>query len=163
MQIGILGIDLGKNSCSVVGLDVAGRVVLRRRLRRDGVIKLAAGMSGCVMAMEACCGAHHLGRLLRDHGHQVRLMSPEYVRPYVKAQKNDDRDAEAIAEAATRPTMRFVELKSEAQLEKRSGSVCGPGCCLRTCVPSGANWTGVSWPSMTNLQLRPARTRPPVY
>jgi transposase len=95
-------------------------VVLRRRLRRDGVIKLAAGMSGCVMAMEACCGAHHLGRLLRDHGHQVRLMSPEYVRPYVKAQKNDDHDAEAIAEAATRPTMRFVELKNEAQLDTQS-------------------------------------------
>jgi transposase len=67
--------------------------------------------------MEACCGAHHLGRILRAQGHQVRLMSPEYVRPYVKAQKNDDRDAEAIAEAATRPTMRFVELKSEEQLD----------------------------------------------
>ena len=120
MQIAVLGIDQGKNSCSVVGLDVAGRVVLRRRLRRDGVIKLAAGVPCCVMAMEACCGAHHLGRLLRDHGHQVRLMSPEYVRPYVKAQKNDDRDAEAIAEAATRPTMRFVELKSEAQLDVQS-------------------------------------------
>src|SRR5690242_76614 len=117
MQIAVLGIDLGKNSCSVVGLDVSGRVVLRRRLRRDGVIKLAAGMPGCVVAMEACCGAHHLGSLLRDHGHRVRLMSPEYVRPYVKAQKNDDRDAEAIAEAATRPTMRFVTLKSEAQLD----------------------------------------------
>jgi transposase len=67
--------------------------------------------------MEACCGAHHLGRLLEAQGHEVRLMSPEYVRPYVKAQKNDDRDAEAIAEAATRPTMRFVELKSEDQLD----------------------------------------------
>src|SRR5258708_19706808 len=77
-------------------------------------------MPGCVMAMEACCGAHHLGRLLRDHGHQVRLMSPEFVRPYVKAQKNDDRDAEAIAEAATRPTMRFVALKSETQLDMQS-------------------------------------------
>src|SRR5882757_6665148 len=66
---------------------------------------------------EACCGAHHLGRLLVAQGHEVRLMSPEYVRPYVKAQKNDDRDAEAIAEAATRPTMRFVALKSEAQLD----------------------------------------------
>jgi transposase len=67
--------------------------------------------------MEACCGAHHLGRLLGAQGHEVRLMSPEYVRPYVKAQKNDDRDAEAIAEAATRPTMRFVALKTEAQLD----------------------------------------------
>jgi transposase len=67
--------------------------------------------------MEACCGAHHLGRQLAAQGHEVRLMSPEYVRPYVKAQKNDDRDAEAIAEAATRPTMRFVALKTEAQLD----------------------------------------------
>ncbi|WP_312012863.1 IS110 family transposase [Bradyrhizobium sp. SBR1B] len=120
MQIAVLGIDLGKNSCSLVGLDAAGRVVLKRRLRRDGVIKLAVGLPSCVMAMEACCGAHHVGRILRNHGHQVRLMSPEYVRPYVKAQKNDDRDAEAIAEAATRPTMRFVELKSEEQLDMQS-------------------------------------------
>ena len=67
--------------------------------------------------MEACCGAHHVGRLFAARGHDVRLMSPEYVRPYVKAQKNDDRDAEAIAEAATRPTMRFVELKSQDQLD----------------------------------------------
>ena len=120
MQIAVLGIDLGKNSCGVVGLDAAGRVVLRRRLSREGVIKFAAGLPRCAVAMEACCGAHHLGRVLQDQGHQVRLMSPEYVRPYVKAQKNDDRDAEAIAEAATRPTMRFVELKSEAQLDLQS-------------------------------------------
>ncbi len=120
MQIAVLGIDLGKNSCSVVGLDASGRVVLRRRLHRDEVIRLAAGLPRCVMAMEACCGAHHLGRVLQSQGHRVRLMSPEYVRPYVKAQKNDDRDAEAIAEAATRPTMRFVELKSEAQLDMQS-------------------------------------------
>ena len=120
MQIAVLGIDLGKNSCSIVGLDATGRVVLRRRSHRDGVLKLAAGLPGCVVAMEACCGAHHLGRRLRDHGHHIRLMSPEYVRPYVKAQKNDNRDAEAIAEAATRPTMRFVELKSEAQLDTQT-------------------------------------------
>lgn len=114
-DVRILGVDLGKNSCSVVGLDLSGRVLLRRRLRREGVVALAAKLPGCVVAMEACCGAHHLGRLLVAEGHEVRLMSPEYVRPYVKAQKNDDRDAEAIAEAATRPTMRFVALKSEAQ------------------------------------------------
>jgi transposase len=113
----ILGVDLGKNSCSIVGIDGAGRVLLRRRTRREGVIALAAKLPGCVVAMEACCGAHHLGRILVEQGHEVRLMSPEYVRPYVKAQKNDDRDAEAIAEAATRPTMRFVALKSEAQLD----------------------------------------------
>lgn len=94
MSILILGIDLGKNSCSVVGLDKNGTVVLRRRMCRDGVIAFAAKLPLCTMAMEACCGrAHHMGRSLAALGHQVRLMSPEYVRPYVKAQKNDDRDA----------------------------------------------------------------------
>lgn len=117
MSIVILGIDLGKNSCSLVGLDESGTVVLRRRMRRDSVIALASKLPPCTMAMEACCGAHHMGRALAGLGHEVRLMSPEYVRPYVKAQKNDDRDAEAIAEAATRPTMRFVELKTEEQLD----------------------------------------------
>ena len=106
-----------KNSCSVAGLDGTGRVILRRRLTRESVVRLAGTLPACVVAMEACCGAHHLGRVLREQGHEVRLMSPEYVQPYVKAQKNDERDAEAIAEAATRPTMRFVELKSEAQLD----------------------------------------------
>ena len=116
-DVRILGVDLGKNSCSMVGLDAAGGVVMRRRVKRDNVVVVAAKFSGCVVALEACCGAHHLGRLLAARGHEVRLMSPEYVRPYVKAQKNDDRDAEAIAEAATRPTMRFVALKTEAQLD----------------------------------------------
>lgn len=115
MSIFVLGIDLGKNVCSLVGLDEAGAVVLRRRLRRDGVADFVGKLPSCVVAMEACCGAHHLGRLLGTAGHTIRLMSPEYVRPYVKANKNDDRDAEAIAEAATRPTMRFVPVKSESQ------------------------------------------------
>ncbi|MCC2654609.1 MAG: transposase [Microvirga sp.] len=113
----MLGIDLGKNSCSVAGVDEAGRVVLRRRLSRDGIEPLLKKLPRCTVAMEACCGAHHVGRLAEALGHRVRLMPPEYVRPYVKAQKNDDRDAEAIAEAATRPTMRFVPLKGEAQLD----------------------------------------------
>ena len=120
MDIAVLGIDLGKNSCSVVGLDRCGRVILRRRMQRKSIVVLGARLSPCVIAMEACCGAHHLGRLLLAQGHTVRLMSPEYVRPYVKAQKNDDRDAEAIAEAATRPTMRFVALKSEEQLDMQT-------------------------------------------
>jgi len=120
MNIAILGIDLGKNLCSVVGVDETGAVVLRRRMRHQTIIQYASGLPGCVMAMEACCGAHHLGRILRTQGHEIRLMSPEYVRPYVKAQKNDDRDAEAIAEAASRPTMRFVELKSQDQLDLQS-------------------------------------------
>lgn len=120
MAVAIVGIDLGKTICSVVGLDEAGAVVLRRRMRRQTVIELGAGLPRCVVAMEACCGAHLMGRILADQGHEVRLMSPECVRPYVKAQKNDDRDAEGIAEAASRPTMRFVELKSEAQLDMQT-------------------------------------------
>src|SRR3954470_24912824 len=119
-KVAVLGIDLGKNSCSLAGLDASGAVVLRRRTGRQGILALAERLPPCVVAMEACCGAHHLGRLLRARGHQVRLMSPEYVQPYVKAQKNDERDAEAIAEAATRPTMRFVELKSEEQTDMQS-------------------------------------------
>ena len=117
MQIAVLGIDLGKNSCSVAGLDSSGAVIKRRRMRPESVAAFTEKLPACIVAMEACCGAHHLGRLMAGQGHNVRLMSPEYVRPYVKAQKNDDRDAEAIAEAATRPTMRFVELKSEEQLD----------------------------------------------
>jgi transposase len=84
-------------------------------MRRETLIALADKLPACVVGMEACCGAHHLGRAFAARGHTVRLMSPEYVRPYIKAQKNDDRDAEGIAEAATRPTMRFVELKSQDQ------------------------------------------------
>jgi transposase len=120
MDIAVLGIDLGKNSCSIVVLDGSGNVILRRRMQRKTIMVLAAKLSPCIVAMEACCGAHHLGRAFSAQGRTVRLMSPEYVRPYVKAQKNDDRDAEAIAEAATRPTMRFVALKSQEQLDTQT-------------------------------------------
>ena len=115
MDIVIVGIDLGKNSCSVAGLDASGRVVLRRQMRWTSLESFVDSLGRCIAAVEACCGAHYLGRVFAAQGHEVRLMSPEYVRPYVKAQKNDDLDAEAIVEAATRPTMRFVEVKSQAQ------------------------------------------------
>src|SRR6188768_2751199 len=120
MSVATIGIDLGKNSCSLAGLDGTGAVVLRRRLTRERLVAFLAGQAACVVAMEACCGAHHLGRLFVAQGHEVRLMSPEYVQPYVKAQKNDDRDAEGIAEAASRPTMRFVEMKTEDQLDMQT-------------------------------------------
>jgi transposase len=120
MDSAVLGVELGKNVCSMVGLDGSGAVVMRRRVRRATLIALAEKLPPCIVGMEACCGAHHLGRLFMAHGHDVRLMSPEYVRLYVKAQKNDDRDAEGIAEAATRPTMRFVELKSQDQLDMQT-------------------------------------------
>ena len=120
MQLSIIGIDLGKTSCSLVGVDTAGKVLVRRRMRRDTIVAFCSKYPGSIVAMEACCGAHHIGRALAAKGHEIRLMSPEYVRPYVKAQKNDDRDAEAIAEAASRPTMRFVTLKSEEQLDMQT-------------------------------------------
>jgi transposase len=115
--IAVVGIDLGKNTCSLAGLDATGAVVMRKKMTRDGVVAFTAQLPMCTIAMEACCGAHFIGRTLAGQGHKVRLMSPEYVQPYVKAQKTDERDAEAIAEASTRPTMRFVSLKSEAQLD----------------------------------------------
>jgi transposase len=120
MKIAVLGVDLGKNVCSIVGLSPSGVVVMRRKVRRETLIALAEKLPACIVGMEACCGAHHLGRAFAAQGHDVRLMSPEYVRPYVKAQKNDDRDAEGIAEAATRPTMRFVDLKSQDQLDMQT-------------------------------------------
>jgi len=120
MSIAVIGIDLGKNSCSLAVVNADGAVIQRRRMRPDSIVAFTKKLPTSIVAMEACCGAHYLGRLLAAQGHQVRLMSPEYVRPYVKSQKNDDRDAEAIAEAATRPTMRFVELKSEEQLDMQT-------------------------------------------
>jgi transposase len=130
MTIEMLGVDLGKNSVSVVGLDDRGAVVLRRRVTRDRLMTLLTKLPPSKVAMEACGGAHHIGRAAQALGHEVRLMPPEYVRPYVKAQKNDDRDAEAIAEAATRPTMRFVRLKAESQLDMQALH-----CGFRRCRP----------------------------
>jgi len=115
MKISILGIDLGKTSCSIFGCDRSGGVVLLRRVRRENLVDVVAKLAPPIVAMEACCGAHHLGGVFGAAGIEVGLMSPEDVRPDVKAQKNDDRDAEAIAEAATRPTMRFVPVKSAEQ------------------------------------------------
>ena len=122
MDIVVLGVDLGKNSCSLAGLDASGRVILRRRMRRSSVESFVKGIGHCIVAMEACCGAHHLARVFAAQGHEPRLMSPEYVRPYVKAQKNDELDAEAIAEAATRPTMCSRPLSRKNIARLRSGT-----------------------------------------
>jgi transposase len=91
MEVAVLGIDLGKkNICSLTGFDGCGKVTLRRRMKRDRLPALAERLPPCVVAMEACCGAHHIERIFAAWGHEVRLMSPEYFRPYVKAQKNGD-------------------------------------------------------------------------
>jgi transposase len=117
MEIRTLGIDLGKTSFHAVGFDARGSVVLRRRFSRPQLMRFLATLPSCLVGMEACCGAHHIGRQCAVHGHDVRLMPPQYVRPFVKAQKNDYLDAEAIAEAVQRPTMRFVPLKTVDQLD----------------------------------------------
>ena len=142
MEIATLGIDLGKNSCGVVGLDRTGRVIMRRRMQRATIVKFTAGLNPSVIAMEASCGSHHIGRILQGQGHEIRLMSPQYVRPYVKSQKNDDRDAEAIVEASTRPTMRFITIKTADQLDMqtfhrvRDRLVGERNCLLRECWPA---------------------------
>ena len=115
--IAVIGIDIGKNSFHVVGLDDRGAIVLRQRWSRNQVEARFANMPPCLIGMEACVGAHHLSRKLQGLGHDARLMPAKYVRPYSKGQKNDFRDAEAIAEAVQRPTMKFVATKTADQLD----------------------------------------------
>ena len=115
--IAVIGIDIGKNSFHVVGLDNHGAIVLRQKWSRGQVEARFANMPVCLIGMEACVGAHHLSRKLQALGHDARLMPAKYVRPYSKGQKNDFRDAEAIAEAVQRPTMKFVATKTADQLD----------------------------------------------
>src|SRR5947199_1175074 len=115
--IAVIGIDIGKNSFHVVGLDNRGAIVLRQKWSRGQIEARLANLPPCLIGMEACVGAHHLSRKLKAHGHDARLMPAKYVRPYSKGQKNDFRDAEAIAEAVQRPTMKFVATKTAEQLD----------------------------------------------
>jgi len=107
-----IGVDLAKNVYQVHGVDGSGGVVFRRQLRRGQMLPFFKKQRPCLVGMEACATSHHWGRELRALGHQVRSMPPRYVKPYVKRNKNDMADAEAICEAVTRPTMRFVEIKT---------------------------------------------------
>ena len=115
--IAVIGIDIGKNSFHVVGHDLRGAIVLRQKWSRGQVEARLANLPPCLIGMEACVGAHHLSRKLQLLGHDARLMPAKYVRPYSKGQKNDFRDAEAIAEAVQRPTMKFVATKTVDQLD----------------------------------------------
>ncbi|MBL8536613.1 MAG: IS110 family transposase [Hyphomonadaceae bacterium] len=114
-KISTIGLDLAKSVFQVHGAAACGETVLRKRLRRAQVLGFFAELAPCVVAMEACAGAHYWGRELARFGHEVKLIPAQYVKPYVKRQKNDAADAEAICEAAQRPTMRFVAVKSAAQ------------------------------------------------
>jgi transposase len=115
--IAVIGIDIGKYSFHIVGLDKRGAIALRQKWSRSQVDARLANMPPCLIGMEACVGAHHLSRQLKVLGHDARLMPAKYVRPYSKGQKNDFRDAEAIAEAVQRPTMKFVATKTADQLD----------------------------------------------
>ena len=110
-----VGLDLAKNVFQVHGADAHGRVLFRKKLQRRQMALFFAQLPPCLVAMEACGSAHHWGRKLSGLGHSVRLIAPQYVKPYVKSQKNDAADAAAICEAASRPHMRFVALKSVDQ------------------------------------------------
>ena len=112
-----IGIDIGKNSFHIVGQNQRGAIVLRQKWSRGQVEAQLANLPPCLIGMEACVGAHHLSRRLKALGHDARLMPAKYVRPYSKGQKNDFRDAEAIAEAVQRPTMKFVATKTADQLD----------------------------------------------
>src|SRR5690606_38751982 len=111
----LVGIDLGKHSFHLHGQDKAGREVFRKKTTRQQMMRLLGNLPSCTVVMEACAGSHFLARQLMAFGHEVKLISPQFVKPFVKGNKNDFVDAQAICEAASRPTMRFVSPKTEAQ------------------------------------------------
>ncbi|TLY21948.1 MAG: IS110 family transposase [Nitrospirae bacterium] len=117
MHVTTLGIDLAKQVFQLHGVDARGHAVLSRRVKRSQLVAAVASLPPCVIGMEACASAHHWGRAFEQLGHTVKLMSPQYVKPYVKTNKNDCRDAEAICEAVSRPTMRFVAIKTVDQAD----------------------------------------------
>ena len=114
-KITTVGLDLAKSIFQVQAADQKGRPIVRKKLRRGQVLTFFAGLSPCLIGMEACASAHYWARELRALGHEVRLIPPQYVRPFVKTNKNDAWDAEAICEALMRPTMRFAAVKSAEQ------------------------------------------------
>lgn len=122
MKISRVGLDLAKSSIAVHAIDVSGRVLMRRALKREALLPwfTESVPAGCLVGMESCAGAHEWGRCLSARGYQVRLMAPKHVKPYVQGQKNDANDAAAICEAVSRPTMRFVPIKSAPQQDAQA-------------------------------------------
>ena len=120
MEIHTIGIDLAKTIFHLVGVNASGEVVVRKKCSRNQLLRFTSNLRVSLIGMEACGGSHFLGRALREQGHDVRLIPAQYVKPYVKTNKNDYIDAEAIAEAVTRPCMRFVPIKTDDQLDLQS-------------------------------------------
>lgn len=114
-NIKVLGIDLAKNVFQLHGTDAQGKCVLRKRLTREKLVEFVSNISPCLIGIEACGSGHYWGRIFKNAGHQVKMMSPQFVKPYVKSNKNDRNDAAGIAEAVTRPDMRFVPIKTQEQ------------------------------------------------
>src|SRR3954470_16363320 len=119
-ELHTIGIDLGKTVFHLVGLDQRGQVVVRQKFSRTPLLRFIVNRPVCLIGMEACGGSHFLGRALHEQGYDVHLMPAQYVKPYVKTNKNDFIDAEAIAEAVGRPNMRFVPIKTDDQLDLQS-------------------------------------------
>ena len=115
MRSPTIGIDIGKNTFHLVGLDKRGAIVLRIKVSRSQLERRLANVPRCLVGLEAGCGSHHIARQIRALGHDVRLIPAQYVKPFLKGHKNDYRDAEAIAEAVQRPTMNFVAIKTPEQ------------------------------------------------
>jgi transposase len=114
-EMSVIGIDIAKRVFHLVGMDERGKIVMRTRCSRGEVLPLMANLAPVTVGMEACGGAHYWARHLREQGHVVKLMAPQFVKPYVKSNTNGMRDAEALAEAVTRPSMRFVPVKEVTQ------------------------------------------------
>src|ERR1019366_4642660 len=124
MKLHVIGIDLGKTVFHLVGLDSTGRAVIRKKCSRKQLLAFTANLEVELIGMESCSGSHFLGRALREQGHEVRLMPPQYVKPYVQTNKSDFLDAEAIAEAVQRPRMRFVPIKNGGTARLASAASC---------------------------------------
>jgi len=131
MQIASIGIDLGKTTFHLVALDDHGNIVIRKKFSRRQLLAYTANLPTSLVGIEACSGAHFIGAALRDQGHDVRLIPAQFVKPFLKSNKNDFLDAEAIAEAVGRKNMRFVPIKTEDQLDLPSRN-------LRFCTGCGA-------------------------
>jgi transposase len=137
-EVSTIGLDIAKHVFQAHGADASGHIVFRKKITRGKLIEFLASQSRCVVALEACGGAHYWGRGIRKLGHTVRLIPPVYVKPFVKRQKNDMADAEAICEAAQRPSMRFVAVKERTKSSRRAPLCSGPEMCWFASVPSAS-------------------------
>ena len=158
VEIGMLAIDPGRKAVSrSAASGLTAGVVFDKALSRPRLHRLLADQSACVVAMEACATSHHWGRVAQAHGHEGRLVPAAYVKPFVKRQKNDRADAEAIAEAASRPTMRFVAVKS-AETQGRAVAFRTHRCLVRR-GPNSSTRSGGIWPSSGWWRRRGRRAR----